>query len=453
MVLLKRIEIRKKLDMKFRKILLFVVMMSAAWVQLTSAQITEKPEYGKFAITNAKVFTVTKGTLENATVLIENGKITAVSASVDFSASDYTVIDAKGKSVYPGFIDSGTFLGLKEIDAVPVTNDQSEIGTFTPNAKAITAIHPASVSIPVTRVNGVTTVIAHPTGGTISGMATLINLFGYTPDSMAVLHEAALVMEWPRSGKRGGWDRRDEKKIKEDYEKTMTELNEYWENARFYHSMMTAFEASPKGKTQPDKNIEWDAMRPVFVGKTKVLIQVDKEADIVKALEWIKKQEGISFILSSVEEGWRVAEKIAEANVPCLVGPVLRTTSRSYDSYLAPYENAARLHKAGVLVAIRTGETENVRNVNYHAGFAATYGMGTEEALKAVTINPAKIFGVDSVLGSIEAGKMANLMITNGDPFEPRTEIETVFIKGFKIPMISRQTQLYEEYKDRDKTN
>lgn len=436
-----------------KKISVLLVMISVWTLTTVNAQITEKPEYGKFAITNAEIYTVTNGVIKQGFVLIENGKITEVSEGVAKIPAGYKIIDAQGKRLYPGFIDSGTFLGLKEIGAIPVTNDQTEIGDFTPQVRAFTAINPSSVSIPVTRVNGVTTVISHPTGGTIAGKASLINLWGYSPDSMAVKADAAVQMSWPTSGKRGWWDERDEKKIKEEYEKALKNLNDYWDKARFYNEMMTAFEAGSKGKTKPDKNIEWDALRVVFKGELPVIIQVDRENDILEALKWIKKQEGIKFILSSVSEGWRVADKIAEAGIPCLVGPVLRTTSRSYDNYQAPYQNAAKLHKAGVLVAIRTGETENTRNLNYHAGYAATYGMGIEEALKAVTINPAKIFGVDSTIGSIEKGKMANLFIANGDPFEPMTEIESVFINGYKIPMTSRQIQLYEEYKDRDATN
>lgn len=436
-----------------KKFSLSAVLFLTCFFSISKAQITEKPEYGKFAITNAQIYTVTKGIIEQGTVVIEDGIITGVFDGIPKLTADTRVIDGKGKRVYPGFIDSGTFLGLMEIGAVDVTNDQAEIGDFTPQVRAFTAINPASVSIPITRVNGVTTVIANPTGGTIAGKSTLINLFGYSPDSMAVVADAALQMEWPRSGKRGWWDQRDEKKVKEDYDKTIHKINEYWTKAQFYNEMMTAYEKDSKGKSKPDKNIEWDAMRPVFQGKLKVVISVDLEGDILEALKWIKEQKGISFVLSSVSEGWRVAKQIAAAGVPCLVGPTLRTISRSYDNYQAPYQNAGKLHAAGVTVAIRTGETENVRNLNYNAGYAAAYGLGTEEALKAVTINPAKIFGADSKIGSIEKGKMANLMITNGDPFEPLTNIETVFINGYKIPMISRQTQLFEEYKDRDKTN
>ncbi|TNE70335.1 amidohydrolase [bacterium] len=435
-----------------KKLNLFLVLCFWAVTSL-QAQITEKPEYGKFAITNAKIYTVTNGIIEQGFILIDNGVITEVTAGVAKLPAGYKVINAQGKSVYPGFIDSGTLLGLREIEAVPVTNDQAEIGEFTPNMRAFTAINPASVNIPVTRVNGVTTVIAHPVNGTIAGKSTLINLFGYSPDSMAVVADAALQMEWPSSGKRGFWDQRDEKKIKEDFEKTLKNINDYWEKARFYNDMMSAYEANPKGKSKPDKNVEWDAMRPVFNGSLPVVIDVNRENDILEALKWIKEHKGIKFVLSSASEGWRVADKIAEAGVPCLVGPTLRTISRSYDNYQAPYQNAGKLHKAGVMVAIRTGETENTRNLNYNAGYAAAYGLGTEEALKAVTINPAKIFGADSKIGSLEKGKMANLMITNGDPFEPLTNIETVFINGYKIPMISRQTQLFEEYKDRDSTN
>lgn len=426
--------------------LLFTVVF---WTQPVNAQITEKPEFGLFAITNVTIHTVTQGVIEGGVVVIENGKIAAVGKNVKLAAN-VKRIDASGKHLYPGFIDSGTFLGLLEIGAVAVTNDQRELGSLNPNTRAFTAINPNSANIPVTRVNGVTSVVSHPTGGLIAGKATLINLFGYTPDSMAVVQDAALVIEWPTKGKRGWWDNRDEKEIEKAYNKALKELNDFWSQASFYHTMMSAYEANPKGKTKPDRNVKHEAMRDVFSGRLPVMINVDREKAILSALDWIKKQDDIiSFMLSSVAEGWRVADKIAKAKIPVLVGPTLRTPSRNYDNYQRPYQNAGLLHKAGVMVAIRTGETENVRNLNFNAGYAATYGLGKEEALKAVTINPAKIFGVDDKIGSIEVGKVANLMITDGDPFETITTIEQVFISGYKIPMINRQTELYDEFIDR----
>lgn len=412
------------------------------------AQITEKPGFGKFAITNATIHTVTNGVIENGIVLIEGENITFVGKNVKIT-SDYQQINAVGKHVYPGMMDAGTILGLQEVSAVAVTNDQAELGEFNPHVRAFTAINPSSVSIPVTRVNGVTHVISIPVSGRISGKATLIDLYGYSPDTMAVTPNAAMHLNFPSSLKRGWWDDRKPEKIKEEYEKNMKELNEFWKKAEFYHRMMTTYEENPKGKTKPDKDEKMDAMREVVKGEIPVVISVDRKQDILNAIEWAKDHSESKFILAGVEEGWRVAEEIAEAGFPCLVS-TLYTPARDYDNYQRPYQNPGMLHDAGVKVAIATGESDNVRNAPYHAGYAAAYGLGKEEAVKALTINPAEIFGVSDRLGSIEEGKQANLFISDGDPMEPLTNIEQVFIRGYKIPMVSRHTQLYEEYLNRD---
>jgi imidazolonepropionase-like amidohydrolase len=415
------------------------------------AQITEKPEFGKFAITNATVHTVTNGVIENGTVLIDGHLISYVGTDADYDNS-YMVINAEGKHVYPGLMDSQTSLGLVEIGAVDRTVDNREVGLMNPHVLAFTAINPHSASIPVTRVNGVTHVISLPTGSGIAGKATLIDLWGYSPDSMAVLPEAGLHVAWPSSGRRGWWDSRSEKEIKEEYDKTIEMLNEYWAKAKFYDQMMTEFEANADGKEHPDKDLRMEAMRNVVNGEIPIIISVNGEKDILNALEWIKEVEDARFILNGVREGWRVAEEIAEAGIP-VITTTLYTPTRSYDNYQRPYQNPGMMAKAGVKVLLASGDTENVRNLPYNAGYAATYGMGTEEALKAVTINPAEAFGVADKLGSLEAGKHANLIITDGDPFEPLTNFEQVFIRGLKIPMVSRHTQLFEEFLNRDAVN
>lgn len=415
---------------------------------IANAQITEKPGFGKFAITNATIHTVTNGVIENGIVLIDGEKITFAGKNAKITP-DYQQINAVGKHIYPGFMDSGTILGLQEIGAVAVTNDQAELGEFNPHVRAFTAINPSSVSIPVTRLNGVTHVISIPVSGRLSGKATLIDLYGYSPDSMAVMPNAAMHLNFPSSLKRGWRDDRKPEKIKEEYEKNMKELNDFWKKAEFYNNMMSAYQENPGNKKQPDKDEKMDAMREVVTGQIPVIVSVDRKKDILNAIEWTKEHNNARFILAGVEEGWRVAEEIAEAGLPCLVS-TLYTPARDYDNYQRPYQNPGKLHEAGVKVAIATGESENVRNAPYHAGYAANYGLGTEEAVKALTINPAEIFGVVDKLGSIEAGKQANLFISDGDPFEPMTKIEQVFIRGYKIPMVSRHTQLYEEYLNRD---
>jgi imidazolonepropionase-like amidohydrolase len=412
-------------------------------------QITEKPGFGKFALVGGTVHTITNGTIEGGTVLIHGNVIEYAGQATSFDP-DYTVIDVSGRHVYPGFIDAGTRLGLIEISAIPVTVDDAELGNFNPHMKAFTAINPAAVAIPVTRVSGVTTVLSYPTSGIIPGKSTLINLYGYTPDSMAVVQDAAMHLNWPADGRRGWWDSRSDEDISREYERNLKQLNEYLEESKTYHQMMEVYEADPSGKMRPTRNADMEAMRAVYRGDLPVIISVDREKDILNALEWIKSNTHIRAVLSSVAEGWRVAGQIAEAGVPVIVGPVLRTPARGYDNYQRPYQNAGLLASAGVLVAIQTSQTENVRNLPYHAGYAAAYGLDREEALKAITINPARILGVDHAIGSIEAGKTANLFVSDGDPLETMTRIDHVFIRGFNIPMVSRHTLLYQEYIERD---
>lgn len=428
---------------------ILVVLLVAGFGQ-ANAQITEKPGFGKYAITGATIHTVTNGTIENGVVLIEGKYITLVGNNARVPA-DFTKIEADGKHVYPGFMDSGSQLGLVEINAVPVTVDSREVGNFNPNVVAFTAFNPHSVAIPVTRVSGVTHVMTAPSSGRISGQGSIMNLWGYSPDSMAIDARAGMVVSWPSSMKRGSFDRRSDKEIKEEFEEQVKELDDMLDKARFYNSMMEAYEDDPNGKEQPDKNIYLESMRETVRGETPVVISVTRDKDILEAIKWAtdEKNEDLNVIFYNVQEGWRVADEIAEAGIPCLV-KALYLPLRPYDHIHRPYENAGALHKAGVKVAIISGEIENVRNLSFEAGYAAAYGLGVEEALKAVTINPAQIFGIDDMVGSIEEGKMANLFISDGDPFEPVTQIEQVFISGYMIPMVSRHTQLYEEFLDRD---
>lgn len=415
---------------------LFLLMMAClAFAQIPSA------ETGTFALTNAKIETITNGTIENGTLVIADGMITDVGTSVSIPQGAKT-IDCTGMTIYPGMIDGGTQIGLVEVSSDPRTRDNNEIGDVIPHIQALTAVNPSSVIHPVTRVNGVTTALTMPSGGLFPGTAALINLHGYTPDQMYAGFKG-VVLNFPATGRRGRWDRRSDEDIKKAAEKELKQLNDVWAKAVQYHKI----DSASGGKDQPYYP-EMEAMLPVVRGEMKLLVNVNSANDIKSALEWID-EKGADAILCGAAEGWRVAKEIAEAGVPVITGPVLSNPTRDYDRYDRPYANAGIMQKAGVKVGIRTNEVENVRNLPYHAGFAATYGMGKEEALKAVTIVPAEIFGVADKYGSLEKGKMANLFVTTGDPFETKTQVKYVFIDGWNIPMVSRHTQLYEEYLNR----
>lgn len=394
-------------------------------------------------MTNATIETITNGTVENGTVVIADGKITAVGTDVAIPQGAET-IDCSGHTIYPGMIDGGTQLGLSEVGSDPRTRDYNEVGEVIPHMQALTAVNPNSVLIPVTRVNGVTSVLSMPTGGLFPGTAALVNLHGYNPDQMYAGFKG-VVLNFPSTGKRGRWDRRSDEDIKKAAEKSLKKLNDVWMKASQYYKIDSLTGGNPQ-----EYYAEMEALLPVLKGEMKLLVNVNAAKDIQSAVEWLQKNKlDANAILCGVAEGWRMAEEIAESGIPVITGPILRNPSRAYDRYDKPYANAGLMAKVGVKVAVKTNETENVRNLPYHAGFAATYGWNKTDALKAVTIVPAEIFGVADKYGSIEEGKHASLFVTDGDPFETKTQVKYVFIDGWMIPMESRHTQLYDEFLER----
>lgn len=408
-----------------------------------SAQMVAKAESGPWLLRGGTVYTVSSGIVE-VDIRIEDDRITEMGK--DLSLRGATLVDCSGKRIYPGFIDGGTYLGLGEISAVSLTQDMSEVGDFTPNMKALTAVNPSSVNIPVTRTNGVTTVLTHPRGGQWPGTAAVIDLYGYTPQRMYAGMEAVRLI-YPSSSKRGRGDRRSADDIEKEASKASEKLEKVWTQATAYSSMDST--AAAHGKKLELYNPELDALLPVVRGTGKLLVEVSKKEDILQAMTWCKAR-GIDAILTGVSEGWRVADSIAASGYPVIVGPIMSLPSRDYESYDTPYRNAALMAEAGVQLCIRTLETENVRNLPFNAGFAAAYGLGTEAALRAITLDAAKVLGIDATHGSIEVGKYGNLFVADGDPFEMKTTISELFIRGMKVPIENRHTLLYQEFLDRD---
>ncbi|MBS1911590.1 MAG: amidohydrolase family protein [Bacteroidetes bacterium] len=428
-----------------------IVLRAAALLLLAAlapgglhAQMATK---GTFALVGARLETISHGMIPNGTVVIRDGKIVAVGPNVT-PPGDAQVIDCAGMTIYPGFIDAGTELGLVEVGSLPETQDADEMGEITPQMQALTAVNPNSVSIPVTRTSGVTTVITAPTGGLFPGTAALINLLGYTPDQMLVGNYHAMVMNFPSSA-RPWWDDRPDDEAEKSMKKAKDRMTDAWQRAVLYARIDSGYRAGRSDDRVPEFQPELAALAPVVRGTMPIMIEVNAARDIDSALAWVKANK-VRAIFTGVAEGWRVADRIAAAGVPCIVGPVISMPSRSSDRYDKAYANAGLLRKAGVQVAIRTNESSNVRNLPYNAGFAAAYGMGRDEALRAVTIVPAQIFGVDSLLGSLDVGKQATLFVADGDPFEPATKVRDLFIDGYRVPMTNRHIELYKEFIKRE---
>jgi imidazolonepropionase-like amidohydrolase len=397
-----------------------------------------KPRNGRFLLQNATIVTVTKGIIQNGSVLIKNGKIEAVGKNID--GGDAEVIDCTNLYIYPGLIDGGSRLGLVEVNSVQETQDYAEIGQVTPNMQALVAVNPNAVAIPVTRVSGVTTTLATPSGGLFPGTAALINLNGYNADQMYAGFKG-VVLNFPSSARRSTWDRRSDEDIKKESEEALKTLNEIWKKAETY---LQISKETSELKYYP----EMEHLSKVVAGQTPLLVEVNAAGDIEKAIQWLKEKK-VNAILTGVAEGWRVAEKIAASGYPVITGPVLSIPTRQSDRYDAAYTNPGKMAKAGVKVVLRSNDAENTRNLAFHAGFAGAYGMGKEEALKSVTINAAEVFGLADRRGSIEVGKDATLLVATGDPFETRSQIRHVFIDGYRIPMSNRHIQLYQEFLER----
>ncbi|MGH9799620.1 MAG: amidohydrolase family protein, partial [Blastocatellia bacterium] len=419
-----------KSKMKFRTFAFCFLIFAFCLSPLVQAQ--SKSEQGTYAIRNARIVTVTGGVIEKGTVLIKNGKIEAVGANVAVP-KDARLIDATGLSVYPGLIDSNTYLGLSEIgQGSPGTVDTTEMGDFNPNMKAITAVNPHSEAIPVARMNGVTTVLTCPQGGVISGQCALMNLDGWTQHDMKVVAPAAMQLNYPRAGfggRGGGFAAifgAPNDQARQQRERQVEALKKKLDDAQAYAQ---AKEAAAKDRSIPARPVDLglEALIAVLKGEVPVFIAANGQAEIKGAIELADKYK-LKIVISGGDDAIKVAKELKEKNIPVVLGGVLALPGGEDAPYDESFARAGELHKAGVKVAFSTSDSANVRLLPYHAGTAAAFGLPKEEALKGVTIYPAQIFGVDKILGSIEAGKLANLVITDGDILEHRTKIKQMFI-------------------------
>ncbi len=413
------------------------------------------PPRGTIAIRNARIVTVSGPDIENGTVVIRDGKIEAVGAAVNVPAGAQT-IDGQGLSVYPGMIDAGTNLGLVEVpQGANGTVDLSEVGDFNPNAKAIIAVNPHSAHIAVTRVEGVTNTVSMPTGGLISGQAALINLLGTAPKEMAVVPQAALVINYPRIGGGGGGGfggpPQQPANLSETLEANARQLDQVRKmlrDAEAYGRTQDAY-AKDRSLPRPDTNIVLESMIPYVRGERPVIFRAEREAEIRGAIRFAEEMKLKPIILGG-NDAWKVADLLKQKNVPVILTGVFSLPMREDDPYDTLYENAAKLKQAGVLFAISTGDSgPEVRNLPQYAGMAAAYGLSKADALKSVTLYPAQIMNVADRLGSIEVGKMANLVVTDGDLLEIRTRIRYLLIDGRPVVLSSRHTDLNDAFKDR----
>ncbi len=414
-------------------------------------------EEESWLITNARIHTLVEGAapIESGSILIRDGRIVEIGDDVSAPAGA-AVIDAAGLDVYPGMMDSVSQLGLTEISSISATVDTVELGEMNPHLRAATAIHPSSEHLPVARANGITHAVVAPGrlggfggGGTgISGQASIVHLDGWTVEEMDIEASAGMVLTWPTYSTRSfnpatfRPERRSFREAQEEYDRQVTELGEVLDAARRYA------EAGDAGARERDVRLA--ALGPVVGGEMPLLILAQGEREIREAVEFTKEQ-GVKMILLGGNEAWKVKEVLVENGIPVILGPTQRLPSEEDSPYDKPFTTPGELHDAGVTVAFATFGSSNSRLLPYEAGHAVGYGLPQDAAIRAITTIPAQLFGLAEDFGTLEEGKVANLIVVNGDPLEIRTEVEHVFVNGVPVSLDNRHQMLYEKYRSRPK--
>jgi imidazolonepropionase-like amidohydrolase len=402
-----------------------------------AAQAAPAVASGAVAVVGATVYTMgSAGKLENATVLIENGRIRAVGTGLAVPAGART-IDARGKVVTPGLFDSFTQLGVVEVNAVAGTRDGSEQNDrITAAFDVADAINPRSILLPVNRVEGLTRAVVAPGTGKslIAGRGAVLHL-GVGPD-LLVRSPVAMFASLGEEGARLAGGSRAA---------AMLVLREALDDALDYAAHREAWEHAER-RPYTLSRLDLEALAPVARGELPLVISVERASDIEAALR-LARERHLKLILAGCSEAWIVADQIAAAKVPVLLNPLMNLPS-SFQQLGATLENAARLHKAGVTFAFMSGDAHNARNLRQAAGNAVANGLPWDEALRAMTANPSRIWHLEDRLGSLEPGKEADLVIWDGDPLEVTSAAEQVFIRGVEMPRKTRQTELRDRYRN-----
>ena len=403
------------------------------------------------ALTGGTVHTVSGGVIERGTVVVQGAKITAVGADVPVPAGAQ-VVDCTGRQVYPGFVAANTMLGLIEVESVEGSNDTQETGNLNPNIRAEVMFNPDSDLLPVTRLNGVTSALVIPGGGALRGTSAVMHLDGWTREDMTLEAPAGLHVEWPNMTPIHAWfeTRSDEEQAKAR-DQAVDAIRDAFDDARAYWKAREA-EGKP-GVPGHDADAKWDAMRRALAGQIPVMFHCQRLNQIQAVLKFVDEQHLPNVILVGGYDAWRVADELKRRNIAVIVAGALGMPERTADPYDAAFALPARLAAAGVryCIADQGGgfSASNARNLPHHAAMAEAFGLPADEALKSVTLYPAQILGLGDRIGSIEAGKLADLQITDGDPLMESTHCLQVILNGRVLPMESRQTRLFEKYDHR----
>ncbi len=424
--------------------LLLAISLSCPAALRSSDELPGKPQKTPILIEGGTIHPVS-GPAFVGSLLFDKGRIVALGEKLEAPATAKK-IDAAGKHIFPGFFDAYSQLGLAEINAVRATRDLSETGTINPNVKALVAVNPDSELIPVARANGVLLTLTAPSGGLVSGLASIIQLDGWTWEDMLLPSAGGLYINWPAANPASSWLAKGEAKNRQgNRDRRLQELRELFEAARAYAQARAA-----RGDNQPvDARLE--AMLPALSGKLPVIARAETIKTIQSAVTFAERQ-GLRLIIHGGHDAPLCAALLKKHKIPVILRSVYRLPRRRSEPYDYCFTLPLRLSEAGIPFAISgspTTETAHMRNLPYHAAMAAAFGLDQDKALEAITLAPAKILGVADRVGSLEKGKDATLFISDGHMFDTSSNVKQAFIQGRELDLSSRHKRLWLKYREK----
>ncbi|HET6935657.1 MAG TPA: amidohydrolase family protein [Candidatus Angelobacter sp.] len=432
-----------------KNIFVSLCLMAAAFAQGNSHQKAAPASGDVIALRGGKLLTMTHGVIENGVVVMQNGRISAVGGANTAIPKGAKVIDVTGMTVYPGLIDSESHLGLTEVQADRMTNDTLEPSDeIMPHMHVYDAFHAETALIPVTRINGITNAIVAPSeDDTLSGQDSMIQLAGKSATEMLIVRDIAMPFNF--TGKQRRNQSFEAAKFPFTRMGMAAQLRQAFLDAQDYEQKLAAYDKKKSGDAEkagppPKRDLRLDALLPYLHGQKPVVLAAEEANDLQTAMD-LARDFHLKVILNHVTHSNAVLDKVAASGFPVIVGPIYEQPKES-DRYDAVYKVPAELAKRGVKIAFASYDAHNVRNLPYAAGYATAFGLPHDEALKALTINPAQIWGVEKDLGSLDVGKTGNVVVANGDPLDVKTDVKHVFIDGEEIPLVDKQTQLRDQY-------
>jgi imidazolonepropionase-like amidohydrolase len=437
----------------------FVVGRLLLFLAVCFLSVSAAAQQKILVLKGGKLLTVSHGVIENGVLVMSAGKITALGAAGSVAIpKNAQVIDVAGMTVYPGLIDSESYLGLTEISAENMTNDLIETSDeIMPHMHVYDAFHAESELIPVARLNGVTNAIVAPQSqDTLPGQDSFVQLDGKSANDMLLVRDIALPLNFTGEQRRNeSWDKR---KFPQTRMGLAAQLRQTFLDAQDYADRWADYEKKKadaagkdddkKGPPSPLKHdLKLEALLPYLQGKKSIVLAAQEPSDLETAVG-LARQFNLKFVLNHISHSRPVLDYVASLKVPVIVGPIYEDP-KNYERYDAVYSLPGELYKRGVKIAFASYDAHAVRNLPYAAGYATAFGLPHDEALKAITLNPAEIWGVADQLGSLDVGKTANVVVADGDPLDVKSDVKRVFIDGREVPMTSRQTELRDRYSGR----